>query len=282
MKPDRYITLPDRAVVSISGPDAKPFLQGLVTNDVDLVAPDRAIYAALLTPQGKFLHDFHIAELDGRLLLDCAADRVADLVRRLAMYRLRAKVEIRDESAGWTVWVLLPGGGTAGRADARRGGIVFTDPRHAALGHRALLPAGTAMAESGLAEGAFAEYEALRVGLAVPAAGTDLLPDRSLPLECGFDELNGVSFTKGCYVGQEVTARMKHRNLVKKRLFPVAIEGTLPPGTPVTAGTVEAGEIRSVAGSQATALLRLDLADRDDLSAGGVRIRPRRPDWASF
>ena len=282
MKPDRYIALPGRAVISISGADAKPFLQGLVTNDVDLVAPDRAIYAALLTPQGKFLHDFFIAELDGRLLLDCAAARIADLLKRLKMYRLRAKAEIADESAEWGLWALLPGGGTAGSAGARRGGIVFTDPRHAALGHRAIMPAGTDMSESGLKEGAFEDYEALRIGLGVPASDSDLIAEKSLLLEYGFDELHGVSFEKGCYVGQEVTARMKHRDLVKKRLFPVALEGPVAPGTAVMAGPVEAGEIRSVLDGRATALLRLDLADRDDLAAGGVPVRPHRPDWASF
>ncbi len=282
MKPDRYIALPGRAVISISGADAKPFLQGLVTNDIDLVAPDRAIYAALLTPQGKFLHDFFIAELDGSLLLDCAAARIADLLKRLKMYRLRAKAEIADESANWRVWALLPGGGTPGDAGARRGGIVFTDPRHAALGHRAIMPADTKMDESGLEEGTFEDYEALRIGLGIPASDVDLLAEKSLLLEYGFDELHGVSFEKGCYVGQEVTARMKHRDLVKKRLFPVALEGPVAPGTPVMAGTVEAGEIRSVLDGRATALLRLDLADRDDLAAAGVPVRPNRPDWASF
>jgi folate-binding protein YgfZ len=282
MKPDRYIAMPGRAVISISGADSKPFLQGLVTNDVDFVAPDRAIYAALLTPQGKFLHDFFIAELDGRLLLDCAAARLADLLKRLTMYRLRSKVEIRDESGSWQVWALLPGGGTAGAAGARRGGIVFTDPRHAALGHRAILPADTKMSDSGLAPGAFEEYETLRIGLGIPAADIDLLAEKSLPLEYGFDELHGVSFEKGCYVGQEVTARMKHRDLVKKRLFPVDTDGAVSPGTPVMAGAVEAGEIRSALDGRATALLRLDLAERDDLAADGVPVRAHKPDWASF
>lgn len=281
-RPDRYIALPGRAVLAIAGEEARSFLQGIVTNDVDLVAPDRAIYAALLTPQGKYLHDFFVCELDGRLLLDCEAARLPDLLKRLKMYKLRAKATIEDESGGWTVHAMIPGGGEPGRAGARRGGIVFTDPRHSGLGYRAIMPAATNMAESGLAEGSFPEYEALRVALGIPASGADLIPDKSLPLECGFDELHGVSFDKGCYVGQEVTARMKHRNLVKKRLFPVAVTENVPPGTPIFSGDVEAGEIRSVQDGRAIALLRIDLAEKGGLMAAGTSITPEKPDWATF
>ena len=136
MDSDRYLPLDGRAVLALSGDEARPFLQGLITNDMDAVSADRAIYAALLTPQGKFLHDFFIAELDGRLLLETAAGRAEDLLKRLKMYRLRAKVEIDDISEGWKSYVLLPGSDVAGAAEPWRDGIVFTDPRHAALGAR--------------------------------------------------------------------------------------------------------------------------------------------------
>jgi folate-binding protein YgfZ len=281
MDSDRYLPLAGRAVFALSGDDTRAFLQGIVTNDIDLVSPDKAIYAALLTPQGKFLHDFFVAELDGRLLLETAAARVDDLLKRLRMYRLRAKVEISDETADWQVAALLPGTGKAGSAKGWLGGIAFGDPRHAALGDRAIVPAGTNFAAQGLKPATEADYDSLRLTLGIPGPG-ELLPEKSMPLECGFDELNGVSFTKGCYVGQEVTARMKHRNLVKKRLFPIDIEGTAAPGAEILADGVTAGEVYSAHDGKGLALLRLDLASRDDLSADGATIRPHKPDWANF
>lgn len=281
MTSDRYIRLPGRAVVALAGDEARPFLQGIVTNDVEQVSPARAVYAALLTPQGKFLHDFFIAERDGRLLLDCDRSRVDDLLKRLKMYRLRAKVEIADETESWQVLALPQPASEPGAAEAWLGGVAFADPRHAGLGRRAIVPAGADPAAEGLTEGDLAELDALRLSLGVPD-DRDLVPEKSLPLECGFDELHGVSFTKGCYVGQEVTARMKHRNLVKKRLFPVTVAGAVETGTAVKCGDVNAGEIRSVRNGRAIALLRLDLAEREGLSAGGVAVQPEKPDWMSF
>lgn len=281
MDSNRYLLLRNRAVIALSGADARAFLQGILTNDIDLVSPNRAIYAALLTPQGKYLHDLFVAELDGRLLLETTSARVDDLLKRLMMYRLRAKVEISDETADWQVAALLPGNGTAGTAEGWLGGIAFGDPRHANLGDRAIVPAGIDISAHGLLPTTDSDYESLRLSLGIPGPD-ELLPEKSMPLECGFDELNGVSFTKGCYVGQEVTARMKHRNLVKKRLFPVEIEGTAVPGAAVLADGVTAGEIYSARDGKGLALLRLDLASRDDLSADGAVIRPHKPDWANF
>lgn len=284
MNADRYIRLPDRAVFAISGEDARDFLQGLITNDIDLLAPDRAIYAALLTPQGKFLHDFFLVDTGKTLLLDCLADGAADLFKRLRMYRLRAKVDITEVSTDWAVLALLPGDtntGTAGSAESWKGGIVFADPRHAGLGARAILPAETDLADLNLTEAILADYEQQRLSLGVPGQ-MDLIFEKSMPLENGFDELNGVSFTKGCFVGQEVTTRMKHRNLVKKRLFPVTLDDTVAPGTPVKCGDVAAGEIHSVHDRTALALLRLDLAEKGGLTAADVAIHPSKPDWANF
>lgn len=281
MNADTYLPLPGRAVIALSGDDARPFLQGLVTNDIDRVAPDRAIYAALLTPKGKFLHDFFIAEMEGRLLLDVDGARIDDLMKRLRMYRLRAKVEIADESADWQVFALLPGVGEAGTASPWLNGVAFADPRHAALGGRAILPAGADPADAGLRLADATNYEMRRLSLAIPGA-RDLVPEKSMPLECGFDELDGVSFTKGCFVGQEVTTRMKHRNLVKRRLFTVEFDGTIDAGTPVTCGDVAAGEIRTSGDGVGIALLRLDLAEKEGLTAGGVAVRTRKPEWAAF
>ena len=284
MTSDRYTTLPGRTVLALSGEDVRPFLQGLITNDIEQVSPDRAIYAALLTPQGKFLHDFFIAECGGRLLVDCAAARIDDLIKRLTIYRMRAKVMITDESDSWAVHALLPAdsaNGAAGDAGDWLGGIAFTDPRHAALGRRTIVPTG-AILEAGLTEAAANEYEALRISLGIPADGQELIADKSMPLETGFDELHGVAFDKGCFIGQEVTTRMKHRNLVKKRLFPVRLNGDAEPGSAVKCGDVDAGEIRSVLDGRGIALLRLDLVEKGGLTVNGVAVTPEKPDWAEF
>lgn len=295
-----YLPLGGRALLAVSGEDARDFLQGLITNDIENLSRDRAIYAALLTPQGKYLHDFFLFEHDDAIVLDCAADRRDDLKRKLSMYKLRAKVAIDEPAENLCVFALIGHGaleaaglpGEAGHCqafgpDGSGGGIAFTDPRLAAMGARAILPGdgaaaleavGFAAAETGL-------YDALRISLAVPDSGVDLVPDKSFLLECGFEELNGVDFEKGCYVGQEVTARMKHRSLVRRRLLPVAFDGPPPePGAPVTRGDIEAGEIRSVADGMGLALLKLDHAlaaidSGEALKAGDASATPQRPGW---
>lgn len=287
-----YIRLPGRGVLRLSGDDARSFLQGLITNDVDRVTAAHAIYAALLTPQGKYLHDFFVAEHDGEILLDCAAARLPDLMKRLGMYRLRAQVEIEDISEGWDVIALRGaagdrvGSGERGAAEPCLGGIAFVDPRHAALGQRAIVPTDgldEALAKAGFQEETWEGLEDIRVSLGVPDAAADLIPEKSMPLECGFDELDAVSFEKGCFVGQEVTVRMKHRGLVKKRLVPVTFDGDPPaPGTPVKYGDVEIGEIRSAAGGRAIALIRLDRLDAETLSADETHLSPEKPDWMAF
>ncbi|MGE0746525.1 MAG: folate-binding protein YgfZ [Rhodospirillales bacterium] len=290
----RSVRLADRAVLRVSGPDARGLLQGIVTNDMERVAPARAIWAALLTPQGKYLHDFMIAQDAEGFLFDADAARLAELKKRLAMYRLRAKVTI-EEQPGLAVFALWDADAAArcGLADAPgaaapwQNGIAFVDPRLAALGARAILPADAAAAaalqSAGFAAAKPGEYERHRIALGVPDGARDLVADKSYPMENGFDALNGIDFAKGCYVGQEVTARMKHRGLVKKRLFPVAIEGDPPPpGTAVRRGAVDAGELRGAAGGIGLALLKLDQAFADDaapLTAGDARLTPRKPAW---
>ena len=274
---DTWIELPERGVAALEGGDARDFLQGLITNDVGLVSPSRAIYGALLTPQGGFLHDFLIAELDGVLLLDCDAGRLPDLVRRLGMYRLRADVRIDDRSGRWRALALWPASGQAGAARHGLGGVVFTDPRHAELGDRAIVPADQPADDPpGRERGGAEEYAARRIRLGIPDGAADLVAVRERPLEAGFDRLNGVSFEKGCYVGQEVTARMKHRGLVRKHLVAVEFDGPPPPhGTPVLSGGVEVGEIRSGVRGRAVAMLRSDRMEDGGLTAGGVAVAPR-------
>jgi folate-binding protein YgfZ len=292
-----YIAAPDRGVLLVKGPDARPFLQGLVSNDVTAVGPERAIYAAFLTPQGRYLHDFFIAELDGGLALDGEAERLPDLKRRLSVYRLRSKVELIEAGASWSVvlvpddWQALGLDPVSGRARALDGGIAFIDPRLAALGARAILPrtqAEAILASLGLSPGQAAAYDALRLSLGIPDGSRDLEVERALLLENGFDELAGIDWNKGCYMGQELTARTKYRALIRKRLLPVVVEGPLPPpGTPVTLNGAEAGEVRSGRGGRALALLRLDMVEAaaagpEPLRAGAARLRAAKPGWARF
>ena len=279
----RFVRLDDRAVLAVSGSDADGFLQGLITNDVDKLRDGSAIHAALLTPQGKYLFDFLVFRRGGTYCLDCEAEARSALAKRLAMYKLRADVTI-DAAVPDTVRAVF-GDDAEGAARRIEGAEIFVDPRHPALGARVVGECRDgAMARAGIEEAARADYDALRIAHGVPDGRRDLVPEKSFLLENGFDELNGVDFEKGCYVGQEVTARMKHRNLVRKRLVPVRIDGAAPdPGTPVYRGDTEVGEIRSTANGVGLALLRIDAIEGDDaLRAADVRIRPEKPDWAAF
>ncbi|ALJ34990.1 folate-binding protein [Azospirillum brasilense] len=294
-----YAILEDRGVIAVAGEDRAAFLQGLVSNDLRRVAADRAVYALFLTPQGKFLHDFRIAESDGALLLDPETDRREEFLRRLKMYKLRSKITLEDR-AGAMLAVVLFGGDSlarlglpeeAGAAIAFAGGIAFTDPRLPALGARAFLPresAAAALEAAGFVARGAEDYDRLRLSLGVPEGSRDLTPDKALPLENDLDDLNAISWDKGCYMGQELTARTKYRALIKKKLFPVTLDGPLPaPGTPVTLEGKEVGEIRSGHGSTALALLRLEdltRAGQDGLvlTAGEATVTPAKPVWASF
>ena len=301
----------ERGLIAVSGADRQGFLQGLISNDTTRIAADRAIYATLLTAQGRFLFDlFLVAAEDGsgggtgdgsggagRYLVDCAADRRADLIKRLSMYRLRAKVAIADAAADWCVALLFGdralaalGLGTApGQAKAFGGGIAYVDPRLAALGARLILPradAAGALRSLGATEDASgARYHALRAGLGVPDAARDLVPEKSILLENGLDELNAIDWQKGCYMGQELTARTRYRGLVRKRLLPVRIEGPAPEaGTPLLLGDKELGEMRSTTedGAHGLAMVRLEAlagGAKPVFTAGDAKVSPSIPDW---
>jgi folate-binding protein YgfZ len=288
MSGGKFVVLEDRGVLAIGGPDRAAFLQGLVSNDVTQVGGERAIYAALLTPQGKYLHDFTLAELGETIWLDGEAARLADLKRRLSMYRLRAKVTL-DERPDLAVAAVFGGAALGlppepGAARRIGDGIAFVDPRLAALGVRIVLPREyirQTMSGTGAVEADFAEYDRLRLLLGVPDGSRDLVLDKSILLESGFDELHGVDWQKGCYIGQELTARTKYRGLIKKRLFPVRIAGPTPePGAIVTFDGREAGEMRSSTDGMGLALLRLEAVGKGEkLSAGDTTIEPLTPDW---
>jgi folate-binding protein YgfZ len=243
--------VPGRTVLRIGGADRETFLQGLVTNDMRRLR-EGAVYAALLSPQGKYLADFFLYPAPDAILLDVATALAEGLVRRLSLYRLRADVQI----APTTLHV------HRGLGPAPAG--AFADPRHPALGWRA-----TATAPGGPAK---TEWDALRVRHLVPESLVELRPDESYILEAGFERLNGVDFRKGCYVGQEVTARMKHKTELRKGLVRVALSGPAEAGAPILSDGREAGVLFTRVADEAIAYLRLDRADKS-LTAGTAKVR---------
>lgn len=281
--------LKDRGVVSVTGPDAEKLLGGLVTNDIALLEGAPAIYAALLAPQGKILFDFLIVKTADGFLLDTARDKAADLVKRLSLYKLRAQAEIRDVSDSFSVAALW--GGTPVSSGQTERSPIYPDPRLPALGARVIAETarvGDVLAATGGAEVPSEAYHRHRIGLGVPEGGRDFAFGDTFPHEALLDQLNGVSFSKGCYVGQEVVSRMQHRTTVRKRVVPVVAEQDLPVGPlPVLAGEAEIGRLGSVAGPRGLALLRLDRvaeARRDGvaLTVNGVKLAAEVPAFATF
>lgn len=274
-----------RGVLSIAGEDRVSFLQGLVTNDVARAAGGQPVYSALLTAQGRFLHDFFIVPQPDSLLLDCEAERRADLMRRLGMYKLRAKVTIEDKTDTLTV-ILLWGAGLD--PDALRAGdiaAIYADPRLPALGARAIVAGDSAaswIANHGFSAADEDSYDRHRIALGVPDGSRDLPVERALLLENGFDDLHGIDWQKGCYIGQEVTARMRYRSLVRKQLLPVSIDGPTPEfGAPITLDGAEAGEMRSAVDGLGLALLRQEALDKvgpgRELLCAKATLRPLPP-----
>lgn len=252
----------DRSLLRVSGPEARAFLQGLVSNDVRRL-DDGPVYAALLSPQGKYLFDFILVPDSGPdgdgILVDVKADRAAALLQRLGMYRLRAKVAVGVDPRA----VVTGEGGVPPGA--------WPDPRDPRLGWRAW-PQDAAAFLARMAPLDPAEHAARRVALGVPETGVELRPEESYILEMGFERLRGVDFRKGCYVGQEVTARMKHKTELRKGLVAVRVDGPAPPpGTDVLAAGKPAGTLFSVANGRGLAHLRFDRAE-GDLTAGEARV----------
>jgi len=288
------VELGTRSVLEINGLDSVKFLQGLVSNDVESVSPQNSIYAALLTPQGKFLYDFFIVQSDeNKMLLDCERRHLKEILMKLKIYKLRSEVNLRDASddhkifAGFGEKILelvdLPK--RPGATRLYRGGYMMVDPRNELMGVRIILPSGLVVAEPTLKPVSVEFYQRMRIGLGIPDAAYDLEQNKTILLEAGFDELNGISWDKGCYMGQELTARTKYRGLIKKRLMPCKIVGPeILPGTPITLDERNVGEIRSVAGDQAMALLKLasvkdSNARKEALTANESSIIPIQPDW---
>jgi folate-binding protein YgfZ len=278
--------LAGRGVVKVTGDDARSFLDGLVTSDMNRVAVDRARFAALLSPQGKILVDFIVAEADGEIgggfYLDVSRALAVDLTRRLAIYRLRAKVLVEDVSDTLGVTVFW-NGARAPEED----GLAYADPRLAGLGDR--LIAERELARS-LADSAESAWDAHRVSLGIPEGGRDFTYGDAFPHETDMDQLGGVDFDKGCYVGQEVVSRMEHRGTARTRIVPVVYpEGIAAmEGADVVAGGKRIGTAGSNGpGGTGLAMLRLDrleeaLAAGEPVRAGGLIMLPRHPGWARF
>ena len=254
------LKLESRGIVRLSGPDSKSLLQGLITSDIEDLTSGNALYAALLTPQGKFLFDMIIVEDADGLLLDVEAERKPDLLRRLMMYKLRADVDISDDPRG--VWALFDG--------EPNEGIAYKDPRHSAMQLRVICDDNPAPDASALD---FNKYEERRIRHGVPDSSRDMKVEKDFWLETDAERLNGVSFTKGCFVGQELTARMKHRMTLKKKLVTIKTDGAdIPTGADIkTESGKSAGDVRTSVGSHAIAYFRLEYIDQP-LTVDGVPV----------
>lgn len=244
------VTMTERAIIRVSGDDPAGFLQGLVSNDTQQLEETGIVYAALLTPQGKYLADFFLVARGDDVLVDVAAPLADDLFRRLSMYKLRAPVQLVREDM--TV--------RRGTGDAPAGAVA--DPRHPALGWRLY---GAEPVEDGT------DWDAVRVAHCIPESGVELVPNDSFVLEVGLDRLNGVDFRKGCYVGQEVTARMHHKTALRKGLATVTVDGHAPVGTEITANGKAVGTLFTQSGGQAIAYLRFDRVT-DAMQAGDATL----------
>ena len=242
----------DRRIIEIGGADRHSFLQNLVTNDVS-AEDDGLVYAALLTPQGKYLVDFFLVNRGDGILLDVAEPLADDLLRRLTMYKLRADVTLGA----------FDGQVRLGIGDVPDGAL--DDPRHSTLGWR-LYGAGETLADPSV------DWDATRVAACIPESGIELIPNETYLLEAGFERLNGINFRKGCYVGQEVVARMKHKTELRKGYVTVEIDGTVPIGTDITAEGKTVGQVYTQSGGRAIAYIRYDRA-MGEMVADDVAVR---------
>jgi folate-binding protein YgfZ len=281
--------LPDRGVVKVAGDDARTFLHGLVSADILKLTPGPARFCALLSPQGKIIADFLVVEAPaqdgGGFFLDVPRVLVKAVVDKLNLYKLRSRLIVEDLSEVLGVLAAWDGEGMTAF------GLCYADPRLPTLGLRVMMPphrAADAAADLGAALVEAGEYAAHRIALGVPQGGVDFSYGDAFPHEADMDQLGGVDFAKGCYVGQEVVSRMEHRGIARTRAVPVRYEGAAPAsGTAVMAGERQVGTMGSAAGGRGLALLRLDrVADAhsrgEPLLAGGIPIEPIKPDWARF
>jgi len=272
-------SLPDRAVIEVKGEDTLPFLQDLVTANVDDLKPGQAVHSALLTPQGKILFDFFILAVEDGVLLDCSADSAVSLVQRLTMYRLRRALSIdqRDDLAVAAAW---------GEADLSSldEGHVFPDPRNAELGSRVIAPQAVIASISSQPPETYQDHR-YKMGMSDAA---EIGSGELFPHEACYDQFSSVDFSKGCYVGQEVVSRMQHRGTARSRLVPVDASSALPsPGAKIMADDRQVGTLLGAHGANGLALIRLDRAAKavragTVLSVDGQQITMHKPAWARW
>jgi folate-binding protein YgfZ len=284
----RAILTSDRAVLRITGEEAPKFMNGIVTNAVETLAPGAAVFAALLTPQGKIVVDFFVVAADadegGGFVIDAPAALADELAKKLAFYKLRAKVEIA-RLPDLTVAIVLD------KAPPEDTGMVYLDPRHAGLGWRVVLPregAEAALKVAGANVVEYAYWTGRRISLGIPEGGKDFIYGDTFPHEADMDCFGGVDFKKGCFIGQEVVSRVERRDVARKRVVPVAFEASAPEaGAEIKAGERALGFMGSSAGRLGLAMLRLDRTDEaikqgEPLKAGGIALQVVKPDWADF
>ena len=276
MRQEHWTVLHDRGLIAVTGKDARSFLQGLITNDIRKVVSRRSIYSAILTPQGKLIYDFFIVASDNDLLIDCNSTLKSDLIRRFNMYKLRADINIEDRSCDFLVLSSLQTQKSVEVSCRWLNGVIFTDPRCPKMGHRAVVPITGSefiFGETSVPTNGNGIYESTRIRVGIPDCAIDCLPGEFFALECCLDEFGGISFEKGCFIGQEVTTRMKHRKLVRKKLVPISIDATVVPhGTPIFDENAKVGEIRSCRDGHGIAMLRLDHAHSETLLANNLPI----------
>lgn len=276
-----FTLLPDRGIVRIAGAEAREFLQRLITADLDKAAPGALSFGALLSPQGKYQFDFFLTPVgEDSFLVDIARERIPDFIKKLSMYRLRAKVELQDHANDFAVLAIWGAQPPVPEA--------LPDPRLPAMGWRAIVPieqsfeAQGALRAAGFEAAIASDYDAHRIFLGVPDAVRDLKIDGDFPLEGLFDELHGVDFKKGCFIGQETASRMKRRGITRSKIIVLDIPGpALPPNTDVLSGDFRIGETRSSVPGRALALVRLDrLAGAEaPVTAAGQPVSPVIADW---
>lgn len=283
----RAAILDERAILRITGGDARKFLENVITNDVESLAPDQARFAALLTPQGKIVADFFVIaaseEDGGGFLLDAPRALAEDIAKKLNFYKLRADVRI-EPRPDLAVAAILDGRATAEL------GLVFDDPRHGGLGQRLVLPAESAGADleaAGFAAAATDAYHERRIALGIPEGGKDFVYSDAYPHETDMDQLNGVDFKKGCFIGQEVVSRMERKTTPRTRIVQATFDTAPYPGVEVKAGERPAGHMGSGMNGKGLAMVRLDrvhdaLAKGEKITAGGIEISLKKPEWARF
>lgn len=281
--------LTDRSVIAVTGPDRKDFLQGLVTNDVMKVSDKKTIWSAFLTPQGKFLYDFFIAEEKETLLIDCLQENTQDILKKLRLYKLRSQVELHDLSNEWQVFAFWSEENMKveeGQTEQKEEGVFYIDPRLSSLGKRAFIRQDKVPhieSNQNFMKKSLTGYHAFRIETGVTDA-SDMISAKSIIMENNFDELNAIDWDKGCYLGQELISRIKHRGLVRKRLLPFRYEqGEIKIDDVVTLGEREVGVVRNITSNHGLAIIRLEIFDDnqdvDVIKVNGVDIKPLFPAW---